>query len=197
MKKVKIKIGFFAFMLLLALVASKSQYTFISLIAAAIHELGHICAAKILKITLTEFDFGLLGARLKISGGFYSYKQEMALAFGGPLFNFLSAALLLSLKAMLSISHFALETFILSSLALGILNLLPIHTFDGGRIFESALLNFLPPSAVKFIMDILSFLSVFSLWSISVYFLLIYSYSLNLFIFSLSLFSHLFLESQQ
>ena len=195
MQNLKIKFGFFSIFIVLAFFCSANKITFLSLLAATVHELGHIIAAKLFNIRLCELNFGLLGARLKTSGSLSSYSQEILLCFFGPLFNFLSAAIVYILSKNAGNISEEVEFFVLSSLILGILNLLPIRTFDGGRILEAALLTFLPIEKVFFIINLLSFFIIFSLWCVSVYFLLIYTSSLGLFIFSMSLFASLFVES--
>ncbi len=191
MKGVNIKLGFFPTMFLIVLLIAKDYYALISLFAVVVHEVGHILAARVFKIKLSEFSFELLGARLKISEGIYSYTQEIFLCLAGPLFNFLSV-----LIVIIFFNSKASESFILLSLCYGLLNLLPIRSFDGGRIFESLLLLFIPITIAEKILDLASFIFLFSLWCISVYFLLIYSSSLSLFVFSASLFSNLFISGE-
>ena len=194
MRNLKVKFGFFFVFIIFSLLFTLNKFTFLSLLAATIHEMGHLVASKLFKIRICELDFGILGARLKISGALCSYKQEILLCLFGPLFNFLSALLVYILSNKESGASEEIEFFILSSLVLGTLNLLPIRTFDGGRILESIFSTFLPVEKVFFIINIFSFLIIFLLWCISIYFLLIYTSSLGLFIFSISLFASLFID---
>ena len=194
MRNLKIKFGFFSIFIVLALLFTSNKFTFLSFLAAAIHEVGHLVASKFFNIRICELNFGLLGARLKTSGALCSYKQEILLCFFGPLFNFLSAALVYTISKNVGCSGDEIDFFIMSSLVLGILNLLPIRSFDGGRILEAMLSSFLSVETVFFVINLFSFIIIFSLWCISVYFLLIYTSSLGLFIFSLSLFASLFIE---
>jgi stage IV sporulation protein FB len=172
---------------------TSNEYTYISFLAAFIHEIGHIIAAKILKIKLKEMKFDFLGARLVVSENTLSYPKEIVLCVFGPLFNFLSAITVYIVSFIYGIEDIKTKFFIFASLSLGILNLLPIRTFDGGRIVESLLCYTLSPSVSKKIVDVLSFTMILLLWCISVYFLLIYSSSLSLFVFSISLFFALFI----
>ena len=195
MKNLRIKFGFFFVFVVLALVCTVNKFTFLALIAATIHEIGHLCAAKLFNIRICELNFGLLGARLKTSSALYSYSDEILLCLFGPLFNFLSATFVYIFSRNTGCYGENVEFFIISSFILGSLNLLPIRTFDGGRILEAVLSCFLPIQKAYFIINFLSFVIIFFLWCISVYFLLIYTSSLGLFIFSLSLFSSLFVEA--
>ena len=110
-------------------------------------------------------------------------------AIGGPLANFLSALIIYPFcdASMLC------RSFWLYSLSLGILNLLPIKSFDGGRIFSSLLLCKLSPKTVESILNFTSFILIFTLWSISIYLLLKISSSVSLFVFSVAVFAKIFL----
>lgn len=189
----KIKISFFAVMLILSLVLSSSYYAFIPIIAAAIHELGHILCAKLFNVKLSGFELGIFGARISTGHSLASYSKELAISSAGPLANLICADITAIICKTSGTSNKICDIFILSSLCLGIINLLPIKTFDGGRIFSSLLSHFLSVSAVEIILDIFSFLSLFFIWSVSLYLLLRTSASLSLFIFSLSVFSNIFI----
>ena len=196
MKNLKVKFGFFSVFIALALIFSANKFTLLSFLAATIHEAGHLIASKLFNLRICELNFGLLGARLKTSGSLCSYKQEILLCFFGPFFNLLSALAIYVYSMQFGYLSETAEFFIVSSLILGVLNLLPIRTFDGGRILEAVLSSFLSIEKVYCIINVLSFIIIFLLWGISVYFLLIYTSSLGLFIFSVSLFASLFIEGE-
>jgi len=187
-----VKLGFFSLMLIMSYIVTRDIYTLVTIIAATIHELGHVFAAAALKIRIGEFKLGVLGARLRVSDGIYSYSKEAILCAAGPFINFLTALF----AFLLFPKNEIMTIFIFISIGLGILNLLPIRSFDGGRIFEALLLRALVPDIAKKILDCLSFFIVLFLWLVSVYFLLKYSSSLNLFIFSSSLFCGLFVDKE-
>ena len=185
------KFSFFSILLVVAYIMSGNKLTLISLFASAIHELGHIIAARVLKIKFSEFRIGALEARLKVSKNMCSYKNEALLCLSGPLANLLCA----SVVYIIGIKNENILVFAFFSVGLAVLNLLPVRSFDGGRIFEAILNKFLPFEIGSKIIDFTSFMIVFSLWSISVYFLLKYSSSINLFIFSSYLFCSLFVNT--
>ena len=159
-----------------------------SLCAAAIHEFGHIIAAKLLSIDLTHMRLDVLGARLNTTGRLYAYSEMTMLCFAGPLINFLCFALSFPFSG----TAFWLAEFSLSSLSLGLLNLLPIDGFDGGRILHGLLCRFLPLRVAERMILVLSFCCIFLLWAISVWLLLRTGSSLTLFVFSCCLFCMLF-----
>ena len=187
----KIKIGFFTVFLALSLLLDHTLFSFAAFLSALIHEMGHIVAARFCHIRLRECKIGIYGAGLMPEDGLFSYKKEIFLCLFGPLFNLLSVALCLLLRQT-SLQFY--QYFVVSSLSMGLLNLLPICDFDGGRMLHSLLCLKLSPILAGRILRTLSFCCVFLLWCFSVYLLLRASSSLSLFIFSLSLFFKIFLS---
>ena len=191
----KIKVGFFAILLFASILITSPLFSVASLTAAILHELGHLLAAFLLHIPMKEFSVGLFGFGLTPKNTLFSYSDEIFLCAAGPLTNLLFAFLLLPILKNLS-SPFLLS-FIFASFAFAFLNLLPIKSFDGGRIVRALLLLRLPLSVAEKILSVLSFLFIFSLWSISVYLLLRIVSSLSLFVFSISMFVRIFLSEEQ
>ena len=130
----KIKINFFAVMLFLSMLITNGYYALLTFLSAALHEAGHITIASTRKIKLDNLNIGILGARLSMPYSVCSYKDEIIICIAGPLVNLISVTIAVLLKIRFNLGGALYEHFIISSLALGILNLLPIKTFDGGRI---------------------------------------------------------------
>lgn len=192
MKKqsLKIKLSFTGALMPVALFLTHSYLSLAALLAAALHEMGHIAVAKICNIDLGELRLSIFGASLTPRSLLCSYKKEILLCIAGPLVNLISALLLAPLFD--GASGFG-GLFIRASLFLGLLNLLPIHELDGGRILFCLLSLRLSVGAATRIIKVISFALIFSLWCLSVYLLLRLSSSLSLFVFSLTLFSKIFL----
>ena len=189
-QSLKIKLSFSGALMVLALFLTHSYISLAALIAATIHELGHIVIAKICNIELGELKLGIFGASLTPKTMLCSYKKEILLCLAGPLANLISAFLFEQFTS--NPSDFG-GLFISASLFLGLLNLLPIYEFDGGRILFCLLSSHLSLRAATRTVKAISFVLIFSLWCLSVYLLLRLSSSLSLFIFSLTLFSKIFL----
>lgn len=188
----KIKIGFFSVMLFLSLLLSHSYFALAAFLAVTLHELGHIIVARLLKIQLNECKIGIFGAAISPTYFDFSYKDEILLCIGGPLMNIITAAFALPFFSVTN--NTVLLYFILSSVSLALLNLLPVNDFDGGRILYSILCLFCDINVADKSLSICSFITVLILWFVSVYFLIIASANLSLFIFSLSLFFKLFVK---
>ena len=166
----------------------KSGIAVMSLLAATLHELGHLAAAGMMKIPLGAMHFDLLGARIDVKGRILSYGEEWLLCMAGPL-----ASLFGSIVGFLFWRHSTLAiVFSCASLILGLLNLLPIQTFDGGRMLECTLLSFTTPQHTVAILKGCTFLFLWLLWAFSVYLMLKIADGISLFFFTLSLLSRFF-----
>lgn len=191
-KKLKIKIGFFSLLLFLILALTRPDYFSALFIAVSIHELGHLVGARLCRIPLKELKLGIFGAGLTPSNSLISYKKEIILCLFGPLANFFTVFICFVFKIKITSPVF--YNFLLSSFALGTVNLLPIESFDGGRILSALLFLFISQDRARRIVSVISFIFIFSLWSLSVYLLLRTASSLSLFVFSSYLFAKIFLR---
>ncbi|MBQ5725513.1 MAG: hypothetical protein IIV80_05100, partial [Clostridia bacterium] len=93
------------------------------LLAALIHEGGHIGMARLLGVPVRGVRMGLLGARLEL-GGLLSYRQESLIAAAGPVVNFLTAAMLWSRVAVWDTGWGSRLCMV--SVGLAAVNLLPV-----------------------------------------------------------------------
>ena len=171
--------------------ASRSAIPFYTIVAIIIHELGHSVLWFITSGTKPTLSFQAGGLLLRSGSSCVSYAKEASIALGGPAFNLLSA------RAVSQFTSRDLQEFGSISLGLAALNLLPIDEFDGGRIASSILHLILPFSIAERICDVLSFLSVFFIWSLSVYVLIKTGRNVSFFIFSAIIFLKLFLPTHR
>ena len=174
--------------LLWMLFADKSGIAAMSLLAAALHEVGHLVAARFMNIPISAMRFDLLGARIDVKGRILSYGEEWLLCMAGPL-----SSLTFSLIGSFFWSHTKLAiAFSCASLLLGLLNLLPIQTFDGGRMLECTLLSFTTPQKVGSILRGCTFLFLWLLWAFSAYLMIKIADGISLFFFTLTLLARFF-----
>lgn len=188
--KFKVSMSPATIILLLCMVAT-TPFSQLSayLCAAALHEFGHIAAAKALSIDLSQIKLDVLGARLSTTGRLHSYPSLVMLCLSGPLVNLICFVIAIPLG---NISPWFTE-LCLASISLGVLNLIPIDGFDGGRILHGILCKILPLDTAERATRSLSFFCLLLLWMISVWLLLRTGSSLTLFVFSCYLFGMLFL----
>ena len=189
MKMRRIRIRPMAMVLLLWMILSdRAGIGMVTLAAAAVHEVGHLLAARVMRVPLSLLRMDLLGARLDVSGRVLSYGEEWLLCAAGPLASLLCAA---AAATLWRVSEYAV-TFSCASLILGALNLLPIRTFDGGRMLESALLSFFGERVACGVGRGCTFLFLFFLWAGAVYLLLRAGDGISLLCFSMSLLTRFF-----
>ena len=174
--------------LLWMLLFDRSGLAAMSLLAAALHEIGHLVAARAMHISIGAMRFDLLGARIDVKGRILSYGEEWLLCASGPL-----SSLVFSLVGSFFWSHSKLAiAFSCASLLLGLLNLLPIQTFDGGRMLECALLSFTSPKRTSDVLRGCTFFFLWLLWAFSAYLMIKIADGISLFFFTLTLLARFF-----
>ena len=175
-------------LLVVLILTDRTRVVLLTLLAALLHECGHLLAAKLMRIPMRGVRFDLLGVRLEIGGRMLSYGEEWLLAAAGPLTSLLCAAV----AALAWRVSLLFQIFSCASVVLGALNLLPIRTFDGGRMLECCLTAFWGVRVAQRGLAVTSVTFLFLVWAVSVYFLLRAGDGLALFCFSLSLFLRYF-----
>lgn len=163
--------------------------TFLSLWAFALifaHEAGHIISAKILNVPINEINFGAASIDIPKSPVYYrkSFVGKMIIILSGFIFNLL-IFIILSGIYIITENKFVI-LIALQSLVIGVINILPIESLDGGEAVNLVLRRFLSYENSKIISGILSivflmmiaflgiFLMIKSSHSISIVFLAIY-----------------------
>lgn len=156
----------------LSIVTGQEREWLYILPAALLHEGGHYLAALTCGAKVKGLRMDLLGARMEVDG-LLSYGKELFIAAGGPLVNFVTAALayLLVSRGLLPDGEGA-ALFIWASVGLGVLNLLPVGTMDGGRILSAALSGLFSPRAARRCLDVTTMLCLGALWCLAAYALL-------------------------
>lgn len=173
-------------------ICERSPKPLLTLLAVLLHEIGHWGAIKLFHCALKDFCWNACEARLVLNGTL-SYGKEIFVCLAGPAINLVSVLLSISVGGSL----FGEDTpsfFATVSAALALLNLLPAGDLDGGRILYCILARLAGPRAALYICGFFSFVTLFCLWSVSVYALLRTGGTLSLFLFSASLFLHIFVD---
>ena len=123
-----------AFFLLLVLFAmiDRQRLLLHILLAAALHECGHVAVLLLVGGHVARFRITLFGAELRIRHSErLSYGREIAAVLAGPGANLLCACVL----ARLAVSAGWERGFMIAGIhaALALFNLLPLRALDGGR----------------------------------------------------------------
>lgn len=209
----KIKLNFGALLLIFSIFCSNNiLISGIYIFCAGVHEIGHLLAARILKIRIAEMSLDIAGAKITPAGQISSYKKEFFLCAAGPATSFAiaSASLILlkitgveinisflysTLNQELSAVYTALGFVFIFSMIQGIINLIPISGFDGGRMGKSVIAYLFGEDIAQSSDRSITFIFAFILWMISVYILIKAGQGLSLFSFSLCMFLKIFDET--
>ena len=184
----KIRITPGAVLLLAVLALDRGTVLAASVLAAALHECGHLLAARLLHIPLRLLELDLMGAKLYPLHAIPSYRAEGLLAAAGPFSSLLLALPLLGTGAPFLI------TLRNATLSFALFNLLPIEGLDGGRILHALLACRFGERGARHALFATSYLSLLFLFALSACLLLRYGEDATLSVLSASLFAKLFLS---
>ncbi|MBR5479575.1 MAG: M50 family metallopeptidase [Clostridia bacterium] len=167
----------FDFILLIAVfyVIDSDGLFFLALIAATVHELGHIVAIKLCKGKIDNIYLGSFGARIQMKlYPILSYKREIIIALAGPLAGAIFG-LLSSFMGNYTIAGF--------SMILTLFNLIPALPLDGGSVIKYLSLLFLDELWQQRISRALNAMSALGIVALGVFVTVNYSMSPSLLIF--------------
>lgn len=137
----------FLFFILLFL-TGYSSFVFPFIIAIILHELGHAYIAKKLGYSLNKIWILPFGACLSFKEFSFNPRDEIKIAFGGPIVNIFLIFLTITMWWIFPITYFYTYTFIISNFSIAFFNLLPAYPLDGGRIMTAFLRLRLKPKKV-------------------------------------------------
>ncbi len=140
-KHCKLHIGY-DFLLLIAVlyILDRENLLWLSLLAAILHELGHIATMIFLKVRIAEIRLSAFGACITAENpSTISYLKEFFIALSGPLVGF-----------VVSVISAKCHAFVFSGVnfSLSIVNMIPVPPLDGGRMVRSVLGYLLPISVI-------------------------------------------------
>ena len=114
----------------------------LSALVAVQHECAHAFASASLGYKLNHIILMPYGAVIDGDLKGISFKDEIFVAFCGPLCNLCTALFFLALWWLAPTMYAFTDTACYSSLSIAIVNLLPAYPLDGGRILKGALGRF-------------------------------------------------------
>ncbi len=114
------------------------------LLAALLHECGHLVALRIFHVPLRRVDIEPLGANLVYDDALCPLRASAWIAFSGALANLLAVLCCLPFLYFFP-QNLPLAFFALANAFLAFLNLLPWSCLDGGRLLLDLLLLCTPP----------------------------------------------------
>ena len=112
-------------MLLLALMAGAGNVLPLVGLSALCHELGHLGALRLAGAEVEKLRLTAFGAEIKADTCYLPYGREVLCILAGPAVNLLLALILARIAGDYALAG--------ANLLLGVFNLLPIPSLDGGR----------------------------------------------------------------
>ncbi|MCL2013791.1 MAG: site-2 protease family protein [Oscillospiraceae bacterium] len=159
---IKIRLTFlFVALLTITLLADRSGLVFFSLLAALIHETGHIAAFAVFKSKPHEASVEISGIKLTKPPDKLSAGKEVVLLFAGSAVNFVVFAVFFFVLKF--------ESFAYIHLMIGVFNMLPIAPLDGGMLVKLAAERIFSPGTADIISRALSVLIIIPLIIYGIY----------------------------
>ncbi len=118
-------------------------------LAITIHELGHFVTAKRRGYKVSKFALSPYGVELSYFNQNIDFRDELVIAFAGPLANIISLLLVISWWWIFPSVYFFTESFVFVSLFIALFNLLPAYPLDGGRVFVCIASKFVSGKTAK------------------------------------------------
>ncbi len=159
----------------------------ICLLSCMLHELGHIISFYIVKLKPRLLCFDITGIKLEQPKQQLPFLTELIILSSGCLTNFTIAIILNFIGANINI--------ILINIVIGTFNLLPIHTFDGGKILFATLSCFVSDKVAYKISIIIEKTTIILLISLCLFSIFAYELNLSLIIITILLIISLILKS--
>ncbi len=150
--------------------------------AMAWHEAGHLVAIALVGGGVREIRFCAAGMEILRAPGLRSYRADAAVSLCGPICSLIGALGLICPAT-------ELRFFGAASLLLGVLNILPIRTLDGGEALFALLSALTSPESAIRTARIISFLFIIPLWMLAVWIMLMTGGNFSLFVLSVCLFA--------
>ncbi len=138
--KTEIEVTFpFALLTATLLTFDKTGIMSVSLLAAFMHEVGHLVALYAFGLAPSRVAFRVRGIEMVQTRLFDSVAAQITVAAAGPLTNLTISALLLPFC-----EHRFAASLSAAGIVIGLFNLLPLAELDGGEITLIILSRFLP-----------------------------------------------------
>lgn len=161
--------------------AEGSAAAIVPITAALLHEAGHLLAMSLCGVPVDRINICVAGAEIRGRHTGAGKTAMTAVYLAGPLVNLIFGA---------ASAAAGWDIFALCSFALAAVNLLPVRTLDGGNALSVLLSDF---SWGERFVSVMSAVSVFLLWLVSVCLLFLSDGNLSLLAFVVCVFTELYL----
>ncbi len=197
MAKLKIVIHplFFVFGLYFAFIGKVFSFIVVVL-TAVVHEFGHFCASERCGYKLNRIMLMPYGAVISGDLEVLSYRDEIFVAFAGPIVNFFIVIFFVALWWVFPETYAWTDIVVATNLSVAAINLLPCYPLDGGRILLATLALYVPRKIALKICKIIGLLLSLGLFALFLY-SCFHAFNLSLLFFSLFVFFGVISKSEK
>lgn len=181
----KISISLSAIILLPAVIFDPSGQLTSTVIAALLHEAGHIALICLTGAGVKHIRVTPYGLEIQTVRSYRDLTQELAVSLAGCAVNLAFFLFLLPYGGFCA-------SLASSCAVLGVLNALPVSGLDGGEALFAFISRYSDYSRTKRICRYVSFATLVLLWTLAVYIFLFSGYNYSLFIMTVWLFAKLY-----
>ncbi len=179
---VRCRLSFPAVMLftLSVIISPKGSMISLCIFSTIFHELGHLLMIYRISGKPKSISVNLSDIAIQSNTSRINKNQELLIDIAGPAVNFALSSVSIILYVLLD--FFFLKDFCLCSLFLGMFNMVPLKSLDGGNIFHNLLTRRYSLKAADRILNIISIILIIPFFTVgfSVLFFSKYNYSLLL-----------------
>lgn len=144
--------------------------------AALLHEIGHILMMRLTGVRVRGLRLRLFDVLIEADAP-DSFRDDVLITLGGVTVNLILAAALAPVSMRLSLPH----------LVLGVFNLLPVMSLDGGHLLSICLARRFSPRVCDAVIRVTTFVFMLPLMIAGIYILLNSGYNYSLLLISLYL----------
>ena len=152
-------------------------------LAALLHESGHVLVMFLYGVKIRGVKLRLFDVLIEADEA-PTLRADVLITLGGPAANFLCAAILCPFSLKIGLPH----------AALGVFNLLPVMSLDGGHLLGVLLSKRLSPRVCDIILRVSTFIILLPLMTAGIYILFRSGYNYTLLLISLYLIAVLFIK---
>ena len=164
----KLRVSLFTFVFIGAVLYSDcSFFTFEVLLAAMLHEFGHLLSMKLFGVKIHSLTVLPYGAVISSDVSLLPYKKEAVVALSGVIINVTISVV--SIVIWLFTRDIYTLFFCVCNGFLAIINLVPVPTFDGARAIESMLCEYFTEEKTQLYMENVYYFSFLVLVLLSLY----------------------------
>lgn len=146
--------------------------------AVVLHESGHLAAMSIFGYKPESINISLFEIKISDSKRLQkSFTENILIIFSGPFANFICFILFYLLY--LSVNEYFFS-FAAANLSVGLFNLLPVISLDGGQLLYIILSRFVSDSAAEKTVGVITFVSIFPFAALGFLLLLESKYNFSL-----------------